>query len=74
MNSRSGGKNRRVLVIDDNLAIHDDFRKILSPRTAAPLDATEAAVFGQSPDAARRIRFHLFTTWARADCRTRFRN
>jgi CheY-like chemotaxis protein len=25
--------NRRVLVIDDNLSIHDDFRKILSPVT-----------------------------------------
>ena len=47
------GRNRRILVIDDNRAIHDDFRKILSPTiaTAAALDATEAALFGQAPDA-----------------------
>jgi CheY-like chemotaxis protein len=53
------GTNRRVLVIDDNRAIHDDFRKILSPRSAAALDATEAAVFGQSPDAVRQTRFEV---------------
>jgi len=41
-------KNRRILVIDDNKAIHDDFRKILArPRTASGgLDAAEAALFG----------------------------
>jgi len=41
-------KNRRVLVIDDNKAIHDDFRKILSPDepTRAALDVTETALFG----------------------------
>ena len=29
MNNASADKNRRVLVIDDNRAIHDDFHKIL---------------------------------------------
>jgi len=50
MNKLPTDKNRRVLVIDDNRAIHDDFRKILSPATAATaaLDATEAALFGPS--------------------------
>jgi signal transduction histidine kinase len=28
-------RNRRILVIDDNLAIHDDFRKILAGQSAA---------------------------------------
>jgi CheY-like chemotaxis protein len=51
--------NRRVLIIDDNAAIHDDFRKILSPRTAAALDATEAAVFGPAPDAVQQTRFEV---------------
>lgn len=38
----------RILVIDDNRAIHDDFRKILCPATAnvADLSAAEAALFG----------------------------
>jgi len=40
--------NRRVLVIDDNHSIHEDFRKILTlaPRTAPGLAAAEAALFG----------------------------
>ena len=50
MNNMPDDKNRRVLVIDDNRAIHDDFRKILSPATvrAAALDAAETAVLGSS--------------------------
>ena len=33
MNNLPAEKNRRILIIDDNRAIHDDFRKILSPDT-----------------------------------------
>ena len=49
-------KNRRVLVIDDNRAIHDDFRKILSPgkTRVTALDATEAVLFG-SPTEPRSL-------------------
>ena len=45
--------NRRILVVDDNAAIHDDFRKILSaPRQQADaLDEAEAALFGEAPAA-----------------------
>jgi PAS domain S-box-containing protein len=46
--------SRRILVVDDNRAIHDDFRKILCPgQNASPnLDANEAILFGESaPDA-----------------------
>ena len=50
MNNVPADHNRRVLIIDDNPSIHEDFRKILSPRTAAALDASEAAIFGQPPD------------------------
>lgn len=41
-------KNVRILVIDDNRAIHDDFRKILCPATnsLAALDAAEEELFG----------------------------
>lgn len=44
-------RNNRVLVIDDNPAIHADVRKILCPQisaTAASLDALEAELLGES--------------------------
>ena len=38
--------NRRILVIDDNRAIHDDFRKILCPADIANgLDDLEKDLF-----------------------------
>jgi two-component system sensor histidine kinase/response regulator len=42
--------NRRILVIDDNEAIHDDFRAILNPRvTQTPsLSEVESELFGES--------------------------
>jgi EAL domain-containing protein (putative c-di-GMP-specific phosphodiesterase class I)/DNA-binding NarL/FixJ family response regulator len=42
--------NRRVLVVDDNQAIQDDFRKILGPRVEADpaLLKSEAALFGDT--------------------------
>ena len=48
--------NHRILVIDDNRAIHDDFRKILtnSSSVADDLDEEEAALFG-----ARAFKFQL---------------
>ena len=43
-------KNRRILVIDDNQAIHEDFRKILSPQGGIDLlTQAEAAIFGELP-------------------------
>ena len=43
-------ENRRILIIDDNRAIHDDFRKILGPTLARPHDlgAEEEALFGDA--------------------------
>ena len=47
--------HKRILIIDDNRAIHGDFRKILCPQAGsqavAELDAAEAALFGDSPEA-----------------------
>ena len=54
--------NRRILVIDDNPSIHDDFRKILGPidaRLADELDADEAALFGDAPEAAHMLSFEI---------------
>jgi signal transduction histidine kinase len=46
----AGARHRRVLVIDDNPAIHEDFRKILcgAMPTADALSRSEAAFFGSS--------------------------
>jgi uncharacterized protein YjiS (DUF1127 family) len=59
MNSKPADKHRRLLVIDDNHAIHDDFRKILCPRTVEALDATKAALFGQSTNAVEQAQFEV---------------
>jgi CheY-like chemotaxis protein len=46
-------ENRRILVIDDNRAIHEDFRKILAIGTACDeLDQAGAALFDEEPVAA----------------------
>ena len=44
-------ENNRILVVDDNASIHDDFRKILAPPSARSqtLSAAEAALFGDAP-------------------------
>lgn len=44
--------DRRVLVIDDNLSIHEDFQRILGPaRRTDALDAEADALFGAVPNA-----------------------
>ncbi len=39
--------SRRVLIVDDNVTVHEDYRRVLTDRltTAAPLEALEAALF-----------------------------
>jgi signal transduction histidine kinase len=46
--SLNPNQNRRILLIDDNRAIHEDFRKILGkkPLRSGNLDEAEAALFG----------------------------
>lgn len=42
--------NRRILVIDDNQSIHEDFRKILAPpKDSNVLDQARAVLFGEAP-------------------------
>lgn len=42
--------NRHILVIDDNLTIHEDFRKILAGSTdSTNLDQAEASLFDEAP-------------------------
>jgi CheY-like chemotaxis protein len=61
MNADPTNRNRRVLVIDDNRAIHADFRKILSPTadSSAALDATATALFGHTKVAVVQTQFEV---------------
>ena len=53
-------KNHRILVVDDNEAIHDDFRKILCLNAAlAQFDSDEAELFGSNPKRRSRADFEL---------------
>lgn len=54
-------KNRRILIIDDNRAIHDDFRKILCPSetTQAAFESSEETLFGGETNKGRQILFEI---------------
>ncbi|OGU11259.1 MAG: hypothetical protein A2075_13410 [Geobacteraceae bacterium GWC2_58_44] len=55
----SAAENRRILLIDDTPAIHQDFRKILVEKsTTADLNEMEVALFGAKPQNAS-VRFEL---------------
>jgi len=50
MTSPACAEHRRLLVVDDNEAIHGDFRKILGGVSSpSSLAASEAALFGEAP-------------------------
>jgi PAS domain S-box-containing protein len=54
--------NHRILIIDDNPSIHEDFRKILGPadaKLAEELDATEASLFGDQAGASSAQKFRI---------------
>jgi signal transduction histidine kinase len=59
--------NRRILIIDDNLNIHEDFRKILSPPIeSGALDQARAALFGETPTLPTHVPYELeFATQGR---------
>jgi diguanylate cyclase len=53
---------RRVIVIDDNTAIHDDFRKTLSRKShSVDLDDDEALLFGTQPVESQHQEFEIDT-------------
>lgn len=61
MNRQRPQPNRRILVIDDNPAIHDDFRKIFASGGTTPsaIDAVEAELFGAAVKAPAAVTFEL---------------
>lgn len=62
--------NRRILVIDDNVSIHEDFRKILeTPKDSGSLDQARAALFGETPSLPSRVHYDLeFASQGREGC------
>ena len=61
MNTPLTNLTPRILVVDDNVAIHEDFRKILGDRTSLPypLENVEAELFGKSTKVSERMIFRL---------------
>jgi signal transduction histidine kinase len=61
MNTNDSARNYRILVIDDNRAIHDDFRKILCPPSAeaTALGEAEAKLFGEPTRVRRSVVFEI---------------
>ncbi len=58
MNNLATEKNSRLLIVDDNRAIHDDFRKVLGQRNpmSNQFEEAEAALFGETPAASSSFR------------------
>jgi CheY-like chemotaxis protein len=57
-----GSNNNRILVVDDNEAIHEDFNKILATTAAATdgkLDDMAASLFGEEAPTGPRTEFEL---------------
>lgn len=54
-------ENKRILIIDDNRAIHEDFRKVLTDTTGgSSMDAAEEALFGEAvASQPKRVTFQL---------------
>jgi diguanylate cyclase (GGDEF)-like protein len=63
MSSPTALANRRILIVDDNAAIHLDFRKVLGAQTEhsaqAALDVLEANLFGETVTTAARPNFDI---------------
>ncbi len=68
MNHEVSNPNLRILIVDDNRAIHDDFRKILCVRRdEAELDAAGSMLFGEIPVAVPPARFELASAFQGAE-------
>jgi len=57
----AGQRNQRILIVDDNAAIHDDVRKILGipAREDSALDAEAADLFDGEKDALTAVEFEI---------------
>jgi PAS domain-containing protein len=61
-------ENRRILLIDDNVAIHEDYRKILVGRAGnSELDELEAALFDAAPSEEKHLGFEVSSAYQGQD-------
>jgi anti-anti-sigma regulatory factor/CheY-like chemotaxis protein len=67
MGTSGDKKNRRILIIDDNEDIHNDFREILTSRDTSDLDETEASFFGSARPVSPSFSFELTSVYQGAD-------
>ncbi len=70
MTSATSHHGRRILVVDDNIAIHDDFKKVLAApgnHTSTALDELEAALFDAAPVATGQREFELVSAFQGAE-------
>jgi PAS domain S-box-containing protein len=60
MNTPLESNNHRILIVDDNHAIHEDIRKILCPAEINPeLAKSKALLFGQEEEDSDQIHFEI---------------
>ncbi len=59
MTGESDVLTHRILVIDDNASIHDDYRKILAGQEAGKVSDAEAALFGEQRPTIERPTFDV---------------
>src|SRR6185503_7807572 len=65
MNNSMLNPNHRILIVDDNPAIHEDFRKILCParKGKSEVQGLKAALFDKAPEAATTEDFELVSAF-----------
>ena len=68
MNTIDQQANRRILIIDDNRAIHEDFRKILGAESGLhAVQAVHSGIFGDSAMPVTRAGFELASAYQGAE-------
>ncbi|MCC9601688.1 response regulator [Stieleria sp. JC731] len=59
MSNSASTEARRILVVDDNPAIHEDFKKILHQPEATDLSDLKAQLFGESETTEEQLSFEI---------------
>ncbi|TWT80153.1 Signal transduction histidine-protein kinase BarA [Planctomycetes bacterium CA13] len=57
----------RILLVDDNRSIHEDFRRILAPKELDEISEDEEALFGKPEQIGPRVRFELASAYQGKD-------
>src|SRR5882757_2366717 len=73
MHQDTDTRHQRILIIDDNRAIHDDFRKIFATTSAteSALSKADAALFGEPADQPGHLEFQIDSAYQGVEGLTR---